>query len=193
MIRAADCEFTVLDFETTGTVPGWPLEPWQMGLVRMHNGCVVAESGVEYFFHIAPERPFNPQAPGRHARLRDLLSTAPDPLDCWPQLAPLLLGHPLVAHNIGTERTILTQLAPLHRLGPWVDTLQLVRHAYPALPSKSLEEVLAALNLTPRVAELCSERAAHDALYDAFACAVLLEHLLALPGWENVALENLQS
>lgn len=188
---ARECEFTVLDFETTGSVPGWPVEPWQLGMTTIRGGKVVAEKSDECFFRIAPERPFNPLAPGRHAKLRDMLAHAPSPAEQWPLLLPWLAGKTLVAHNIGTERSLLRKMAPLHRFERWVDTLQLVRWAYPSLPSKALDEVVEALGLAGRVRELCTGRKAHDALYDAFACAVLLEHLLALPGWECVAVDNL--
>jgi DNA polymerase III epsilon subunit-like protein len=41
------------------------------------------------------------------------------------------------------------------------------------------------------VETLCPGRAAHDALYDAVACAVLLEHLLHLPAWTQCSLDTL--
>lgn len=186
---AADARLVALDFETTGSVRGFPVEPWQVGMVRMQAGRVGAES-FESLLRIG-DRPFNPHAPGRHAQLREQLAAAPTPGEQWPTWASWLVGAPIVVHNAGTERTLLRRLAPLHRLGPWIDTLALVRQAYPALASKALEEVVAALGLSSRVDELCPGRAAHDALYDAFACAVVLEHFLALPGWERVTVEAL--
>jgi DNA polymerase III epsilon subunit-like protein len=54
-----------------------------------------------------------------------------------------------------------------------------------------LDEAVEALGLAARVRALCPGREAHDALYDAFACAVLLEHFLGLPGWERVTVEAL--
>jgi DNA polymerase III epsilon subunit-like protein len=188
--EASSARFAVVDFETTGAVPGYPVEPWQMGVVRVCNGKVRPAEAFETLFHVA-DRPFNPRAPGRHAQLRDRLAEAPTPGELWPTLSLWVTGVPLVAHNAGTERSVLTRLAPLHKLGPWVDTLTLVRRAYPRLASKALEEVVAVLGLTPRVQALCPGREAHDALYDAYACAVLLEHLLGLPGWERVTVEAL--
>ena len=188
--EARSGRFTVVDFETTGAVPGYPVEPWQLGIVRVRNGAVLPEDSFETLLRVG-DRPFNPRAPGRHAQLRDRLAEAPSPGELWPTLSPWVTGVPLVAHNAGTERSVLTRLAPLHRLGPWVDTLVLVRRAYPRLASKALEDVVAALGLTPRVHTLCPGREAHDALYDAIACAVLLEHFLGLPGWERVTVEAL--
>ena len=191
-LLARECAFSVLDFETTGSVNGWPVEPWQVGVVSLEGGLVIVESAFESLLHVG-ERPFNPQAPGRHAQLRAELNRAPAPGDIWPELSGLLCGRPLAAHNIGTERGVLSAMAPLHRFGPWVDTLALTRRFYPGLESKALEYVISALALNGRVSALCPGREAHDALYDAFACAVLLEHFLSLPGWESVTLGALIS
>lgn len=182
--------FAVLDFETTGAVEGYPVDPWQIGIVRIREGRVCAEEAFESLLHVG-DRPFNPRAPGRHAQLREQLAQSPAPAVLWPELTAWVTDVPLVAHNAGTERTVLNRLAPLHRLGPWIDTLTLTRRAYPGLASKALDDVADSLGLTGRVQALCPGRAAHDALYDAFACAVLLEHFLALPGWERVTVEAL--
>lgn len=182
--------FAAVDFETTGSVAGYPVEPWQVGVVRVRQGRVCEGESFESLLRVG-DRPFNPRAPGRHALLREQLAAAPSPGELWPALDGWLTGAPLVAHNAGTERGVLSRLAPLHRFGPWVDTLALVRHAYPALASKALEDVMGSLGLSGRVEALCPGREAHDALFDAFACAVLLEHLLALPGWERVTVQAL--
>jgi hypothetical protein len=47
------------------------------------------------------------------------------------------------------------------------------------------------LGLKQRVDELCPDKEAHDALYDAVASAMLLSHLLEQPGWESVTLAEL--
>ncbi|MEI8242675.1 MAG: exonuclease domain-containing protein [bacterium] len=189
--RAQEAVITVLDFETTGAVRGWPVEPWQVGLVRLRGGRVVADERSESLLRVAADRPFNPRAPGRHARLRHELAQATDLPAQWPGLEPWVTGVPLAAHNIGTERGVLEHAAPLHRFGPWIDTLRLTRKAYPQLASCALEDVVAALHLQPRLEALVSGRAPHDALYDAFACALLLEHFLSLPGWEDVSIKAL--
>ncbi|MBO7655815.1 MAG: 3'-5' exonuclease [Kiritimatiellae bacterium] len=189
---AQSATITVIDFETTGSVAGYPVEPWQIGLVTLRNGRVEADTAWESLLRIDGTRPFNPRAPGRHAQIRDQLAASPTLTDCLPALTPRLCGVPLAAHNIGTERTILTRAAPLHAFGPWIDMLALVRHAYPTLPSNSLDSVITALRLDARLQTLAPpERAPHDALYDAIACAVLLEHLLALPGWEALPLQSI--
>jgi len=182
--------FAVIDFETTGAVSGYPVEPWQVGIVRLRAGTVCADEHFESLLRVG-DRPFNPRAPGRHALMRAELAAAPLPGEVWPELQEWVVGVPLVAHNIGTERSVLARIAPLHRFGPWVDTLALVRRTYPSLASKALDEVTAALGLNARITAYCPGRCAHDALFDAVACAVLLEHFLSLPGWEHVTVDAL--
>ena len=99
-------------------------------------------------------RPFSPRAPGRWAELRDSLADAPSFMEAWPDLAERLVGHPLVAHNAATERTILEKRAPLTPFGPWNDTLALVRARWPRLPSYSLGDLIATFGLTERVDDL---------------------------------------
>ena len=187
---ACHARFSVIDFETTGSVAGYRIEPWQVGVVSVEEGIVRDETCYESLFRIG-DRPFNVRAPGRHARIRDQLALAPTPSEVLPELVQRLRNVAVVAHNIGTERNQLRAMAPLHTFGPWIDTLKLTRNAYPALESKSLEDVIDALGLRMRVEALCPGREAHDALYDAVACAVLLEYFLALPGWERVTVEAL--
>lgn len=189
--KAREIPFTVLDFETTGAVAGWPVEPWQLGIACVRNGRVEPAQCREILLRVDPDRPINPRAPGRHAQMRKELAQATPLSAHWPSLAPVLVGVPLVAHNVGTERGVLERAAPLHRFGPWVDTLRLTRRSYPELASAALEDVVLALNLQARLSSLAPGRAPHDALYDALACAVLLEHFLSLPGWEDVTVQAL--
>ena len=183
-----DVILTVLDFESTGVVRGHPDEPWQVGFVEMQGGRVTGRF-YENWLHVPVDRPFNPYAPGRHAEIRTLLASAPEMADLWPEWRPWLEGHPLVAHNSGTEKKFLRRAAPMHKLGPWIDTLKLARHARPDLDGHSLAEVCEAMGLTARVRTFCPDRSWHDALFDAFASALIVEHCLALPGWEGVSLD----
>jgi DNA polymerase III epsilon subunit-like protein len=189
-LRAADAVIAVVDFESTGVVAGHPNEPWQIALVAFEGGRAAARSRWESLLRVG-DRPFSPRAPGLHHRLRDRLRTAPRLEDIWPELRPWILGRPLAAHNAATERSFLRRLAPLHPLGPWIDTLKLVRIAYPDLPSHTLEDVASGLGLLERVRASCPDRGPHDALFDATACAVLLEHLLEQPGWRDLDVADL--
>lgn len=189
-MRALEANITVLDFESTGSVDGYDVEPWQIGMVRVRQGSLDQTDTVDRFLQVG-DRPFNPRAPGRYARVRDKLRAAPRLPELWPELQPWLHRVPLAAHNIGTEKGFLRTAAPLHRFGPWIDTLKLSRIAYPDLPSHALEDLVPQLGLDATVREACPDREPHDALFDAVACAVLLQHLLHSPGWEAFTVEHL--
>ena len=178
--------FAAIDFETTGSVPGFPNEPWQVGVLAVPAAAEEPPAAFDSLLRIDPARPFNRYAPGRHAKLREELAAAPPLPSLWPRLAPLLAG-PVVAHNAGTERSLLQASAPLHVPGPWIDTLALARRAWPAAPSHALEDLVPALGLLPRLQALLPGREPHDALYDAVACALLLLHLLDQPGWGSLS------
>jgi len=141
--------FVALDFETTGCRDGATNEPWQLGVAVVRGAEIVVWR--EWFFRSA----FRPDAPTL--------------MDQWEEIFPLLAGRRLVAHNIATERTLLTRLAPLTKWGPWVDTLKLARARYPKLPSYQLGDLCEAFGCVPQM----DGRTWHDGLYDAVACANL--------------------
>ena len=175
--------FISLDFETTGTVKGWPNEPWQLGFIEIgEEGPIVGSQG-ETYFRVDAGRPFSPRAPGRWAELRAELAVAPTFMDAWPELGARLVGVPLVAHNASTERTILEKRAPLTPFGPWVDTLRLVRTYWPLMESFALGDLIRTFGLTGQVEALCPGRTWHDALFDACAGAVLFCHIRQIIGW----------
>ena len=142
-------DFTALDFETTGYENGGANEPWQLGVAVVRASRIIETR--EWFFGT----PITPDAETMMAQ--------------WDEWQPYLADQRLVAHNIATERTILTRVAPLTRWGPWVDTLRLAKARYPRLPSYALGDLCAALGLVPQIAG----RTWHDGLYDAVACANL--------------------
>jgi len=169
---------TAIDFETTGTVPGYPNEPWQVGLVTIEDGKIIEESRFSSWLKIDAKRPFNKFAPGRHSQIRDVLADAPTLAELFPELSKRILGVSLIAHNTATERNILTKAFPLHPFGPWVDTLTLAREALPSLPSYALEDLLPVLGLTDEMRKLCPDTAPHDALYDAIGAAMVLGKIM---------------
>ena len=177
---------TVLDFETTGSVPGFDTEPWQIGAVIFESGRVGPEQTFESLIRVDANRPFNAYAPGNHHKRRHAIAAAPNVSNVWKKVEGWVTGRPLVAHNIAVEKKFLRQMAPMHPFGPWVDTLKLSRQAWPNAPTHTLEDLIAGLKLGSRVRECCPSGEPHDALYDAVACAVLLEYILLQPGWENL-------
>ena len=188
---AREAMIVAIDFESTGSVPGYPDEPWQLGLAVLRQGEIAPAESREWLLKVSAERPFNPNAPGSWRAVRDRLSDASTLPDLWPHLKDRLAGYPLIAHNAATEKKFLRQAWPLHRPGPWIDTLTLVRLALPGLTDYRLEQVVRAAGLEDLVRQLAPGRAPHDALYDAVACAAILSYLLKQPGWERVTVEEL--
>ncbi len=187
---ASNATITILDFEGTGAVQGYPDEPWQIGLVQLENGKLNPDSLYESLLRVG-DRPFNRYAPGRHAQLRQEMAVAPTLQTLWPQLRDKVEGPLLAAHNTATENRYLTQAFPLHPPRQWIDTLKLIRIAYPKLRSHKLEDLIGQMQLTDRLQALTPGRTSHDALYDAVACALLLETILKLPGWETTSTDAL--
>lgn len=181
---------TIVDFETTGSVPGWPDQPWQIGMVTLNRGQLDMEKAFESLLRV-PDRPFNPAAPGNFRLLKKRLASAPELADLWPRIKALIIGRPLAAHNIGTEKKFIRKLAPLHSPGPWIDTLKLARIVWPGLPSHNLGFLLEHLHLKDKTDALCPGRTEHDAFYDAVGCALLLQHLLDQPGWDKLEIHQL--
>lgn len=178
---------TVLDFETTGSVPGFDTEPWQVGAVLLVKGRVEPQQRVESLIQVDANRPFSIYAPGRHHALRDRIAAADPVTGVWKKLEGWVADRPLAAHNAAVEKKFLRRMAPMHRFGPWVDTLTLSRQAWPDAPGHALADLIPGLGLESRVNEICPGRTFHDALYDAASCAVLLEYLLQQPGWDRLS------
>lgn len=187
---AVEASITVVDFETTGVLEGYADEPWQIGSIRFEGGHPVPDTAFTSLLRIG-DRPFSPYAPGRHDQIREQLKTAPTLQELWPHLRPRLVADGICAHNVAVERKFLRQAFSLQPLGPWIDTLKLIRIAYPALVCHKLEALVVKMDLKPKLDALLPALAPHDALYDATACALLLECLLHLPEWEGLTLEAL--
>lgn len=190
-MKAIEADILAIDFETTGSAKENANLPWQLGAVRIVNGVILPEQSFSVFFNVPADHKFNPYAPGRWASIRDQLAQAQRFESLWPQLAPWLQGRILMAHHAPTEQTILKNAFPLSPFGPWLDTLDIVKRVYPKLNSYKLEDIIPSLHLQSEVEALAPERAPHDALYDAFACAVLLLHILSLPGWHDADVSQL--
>ncbi len=181
---ARDCTYLALDFETTGHVAGFQNLPWQLGAVTLVRGTLSLEAPrFDTFLGVPLAHPFARHTPGQHRANREAIAEAPPFYEVWPALHARLAAAIPTAHNISTERTLLRRFAPMTNYPMWVDTLPLARHAYPGLGAYSLEALIPRLGLQERLLQLVPGRAPHDAFYDAVACALLLEHLLSLPGW----------
>jgi DNA polymerase III epsilon subunit-like protein len=189
---AREALFTALDFETTGTSRGYKSLPWQLGAIQMRIGEPLSDAPLfDTLIRVPPEHPFSKHAPGTHLEQRAAILEAPPFHDVWPALHKALSTSIPTAHNCSTERTLLLRLAPMTHYPHWVDTLPLAKRIYPSLTSYALEDLIPMLGLQPQLSAYFPHRAPHDATYDAYACALLLQHLLSLPGWEQIPLIDL--
>ena len=186
-------EVIAIDFETTGSAPGVLNVPWQIGLVVISQGKVDMTRSFRSYLHVSQDHAFNPYTPGRWAQLRQVLDESPTLPELWLQLRDFLVGRPLVAHHVPTERTLLAQEFPMQSFGPWVDTLAVTRQAYPNQRDFKLENLIPKLGMESILQERCPGLAPHDAFYDAVACATLLETVLGAPGWHELTLEQFTS
>ncbi len=118
------------------------------------------------------------------------LKDAPKFFQLWPSIKRRLKGAAVVAHGHGTEKRFLHAF-PGHGFGPWIDTLQLARSAFPDAPSHSLGELCEMLELSEKVSQLVPQKSWHDALYDAAASIILLEHIIQKFKLDSLELKHL--
>lgn len=176
-MKVCEIEFAAIDFESAGTEPGRTDEPVQISIVLMKNG----EVGTAFTSYLKPSRPVTWAAKAVHGISDEKLMDAPRLIDLWPDVKRMLEGRWVVAHGAATEKRFL-RVFPIHRFGPWVDTLTLTRSIFPSLESFALADAISALGLVD-----CAELKRpgfrwHDALCDATASLVLLRHLIASAG-----------
>ena len=126
----------------------------------------------------------------------------------WSYFAELREKGPFCAHSAAVEDGLLRSVWAYPRSspdfsregetvaawGPWLDTLQLYRSAYPQLSSYKLSDLIADFELQAELDDLaalyCPEkrRRFHCALYDAFAATLLLKRLYAEPELAPISL-----
>lgn len=170
----ADCTFAAIDFESAGAERGKTDVPVQIGMATWS----VASGHADHFTSfIQTDRPITWAAQKVHGISCDDLTEAPQLMMLWPQIKRTLSQRVVVAHGHGTEKRYLRAF-PAHGFGPWVDTLLLARAAWPELPSHALGDICEHFLLTEKISGLVPNKTWHDALYDATASLVLLEHLI---------------
>jgi len=170
--------FTAIDFESAGAARGVADSPVQVGLA---SWSLAEGHGNNFVSYLMTDRPVQWSARKVHGIGPEDLKDAPSLLSLWPELKVRLGGAVVVAHGKGTEKRFLRAF-PGHGFGPWIDTLLLARAAWPDLPDHSLGALCEQRNLTEKVRAIVPDKSWHDALFDAAASLVLLEHLvLELP------------
>lgn len=174
MPRICDCRFTAIDFESAGAARGMTDSPVQVGLASWSMSGGHGDAFVSY---LATDQPVQWSARKVHGIGTEDLVNAPALLSLWPELKSRLAGAVVVAHGKGTEKRFLRAF-PGHGFEPWIDTLLLARAAWPELKDHSLGALCRHWELTEKILAIVPEKSWHDALFDAVASLVLLEHLL---------------
>ena len=169
------CRFCAIDFESAGAARGMTDQPVQVAASTWSADSGHGDAFVSYLF---TDQPVQWSARKVHGIGPEQLADAPTLLSLWPELKPRLAGAVVVAHGKGTEKRFLRAF-PGHGFGPWLDTLLLSRAVWPDLADHTLGGLCAALGLTDRVRGIVPGRNWHDALFDAAASLVLLEHLVS--------------
>lgn len=170
-----DCRFAAIDFESAGAARGRTDVPVQVGLAAWSPAD---GHGERFKSYLAADAPITWSARKVHGIRDEDLHGAPALLSLWPQMKKHLAGAVVVAHGKGTEKRFLRAF-PGHGFGPWVDTLLLARAAWPDLSDHSLSALCETRGLTPTLDAHHPGGRWHDALYDALASLLLLEHLIA--------------
>ncbi|MGD1978802.1 MAG: 3'-5' exonuclease [Akkermansiaceae bacterium] len=180
--------FTAIDFESAGTAKGRTDAPVQIGLATWS-----AEKGIHdpFVSFLQCDQDITWSARKVHGITTEDLHDAPSLLSLWPVVKRNLMRGPVVAHGHGTEKRFLRAF-PGHSFGPWIDTLQLSRAAWPDQPSHSLGDLCTALGLND-FASHAPEKTWHDALYDALASLALLKHLVRQFELEDLPVGILQN
>lgn len=170
-----DTTFTAIDFESAGTAPGKTDAPVQIGTCTWDLTEGVTDTWISY---IHTDQDITWAAQKVHSISHEDLRDAPKLMLLWPSIKRRLKNRAVVAHGHGTEKRFLHAF-PGHGFGPWIDTLQLSRAAWPDLPSHSLGDLCSALGLEEKVSALVPDKTWHDALYDAVASIILLEKVIS--------------
>lgn len=174
MPLVSEAKFTAIDFESAGTARGATDQAVQIGMAQWSLSEGHAGPFVSY---LQCSQPIQWSAQKVHGISTAHLAGAPSLLALWPEVKVRLQGRFVVAHGKGTERRFLRAF-PGHGFGPWIDTLLLSRAAWPEWPDHSLGALSDRLMLDGKVRALVPGKNWHDALFDAVASLVLLEHLI---------------
>ena len=180
-------KFAAIDFESAGAARGRTDVPVQVGITLW---CPRQGLGESFCSYLSSDQPISWSARKVHGITLEDLAGAPSLLSLYPRIRDLLQNRVLVAHGHGTEKRFLRAF-PGHQFGPWADTLNIARAAWPALAEFSLGELVGHFKLKQKVDDIHPERRWHDALYDATASAILLDHLVTSLSLQDKALDLL--
>lgn len=167
--------FAAIDFESAGARGPTSDAPVQVGVALMDG--LEPHAGPGFVSLIRHEGAGSRAARHVHQLAPEALSSAPTFASLWPTLDGLLTDRIAIAHNASCERRFLSRFA-LHPIGPWVDTLTLAKKVYPALASYALGDLVQLFQIEESIQARRPEAGFHDALFDAWACMLLLQRIV---------------
>lgn len=156
-------DYTAIDFETASSEP---TSACSIAAVVVQDDAVV-----EKFYTLIkppPETKFLSYCTKVNGITREMTETAPDFPTVWGQLAPLLAGRLVVAHNASFDMRVLEAMLRYYDIPipnfRYACTVKLSRMAWPQLTSHKLDAMGEFLNIRFNH---------HHALEDSLACAAI--------------------
>jgi DNA polymerase III epsilon subunit-like protein len=159
--------FICIDFESTGAVNGQ--EPLEFAWAKL-------SSSGEFLDH--KEIGFRDVKGGRKLNFNE---SYPHLRDAWPLIEKNLQHQILVGHNISYDHALLVKTFPAFKAAGLIDTLTIYRQLYDKqIDDYSLSSLMSIFQLGNKIDEYhCNDHfEPHRALYDAYACGILLQRLL---------------
>ena len=160
-------DFVAIDFETATSL--WT-SICSMGICVVKNNKIVETKGM--LFRPVPFE-FNDYNTAIHGITPQMVWNKPAFCDCWNEIKPYIEGQLVVAHNasfdIGALKKTLEFSSITLPAFDYLCTVKLSQKAYPHLPSHKLNALGEALDI---------KFSHHTACDDAYACAMVLLHII---------------
>ena len=160
-------DFVAIDFETATSK--WT-SICSMGICVVENNKIVETKGM--LFKPVPFE-FNDYNIAIHGITPYMVWDKPKFCDLWEEIKPYLDGKTVIAHNASFDVVALKRTLDMFGINPptfdYLCTVKLSQKAYPELPSHKLNALGDALGIN---------FSHHTACDDAYACAMVLLHII---------------
>ncbi len=173
--RSSKMDFVAIDFETATSSPG---SICSMGICVVENDEVTETKELL----IKPEPfEFNEYNIKIHGITPEMVFCKPTFEKYWDEIRPYIENRLVIAHNASFDITALKRAMDFYGIEypcfSYLCTVQLSRKAYPEMPSHKLNELAREFNISFMH---------HNAEEDAFACAVVMLHIINDFSIENI-------